>query len=86
MLTFKIRWQYINNPRTARTEIVRARDMSTARTHINRRATRHDHVVIIKCEELFDYETSTAFLSQGATSAGEEDEGRRYRRHRRRGG
>jgi hypothetical protein len=87
MLTFKVRWQFINKPASARTEIVRARDLQTARTAINRKATRTEHVVIIKIEELFDYEAANiAHLSFREQSAGDGDEGTRYRRHRRRGG
>jgi hypothetical protein len=87
MLTFKIRWQYNNKPASARTEIVRANSIEAARTIVNRSATRTEHVVIIKAEELFDYEASNvAHLSFREQSAGDGNEGNRYRRHRRRGG
>jgi hypothetical protein len=86
MLTFKIRWQYVNRPASARTEYVGANSYEAARTVINRATTRTDHVVIIKVQEIFgDEAAAVAHLVKGASSAGDAYQGirDRYRRRRR---
>jgi hypothetical protein len=87
MLTFKVRWQYYNHPGTARTEIVRAGSYEAARQLVNRAATRTEHVVIIKIEELMgDAAEKVRHLVTRHARSREMDEATRDPRNRRRRG